>query len=68
MDRKNYLEICQRNSVSEDKVTVEYNSLRYIPTGLLLWFNNSGETKNTAVLKSMIAPSYLHCDLENVKT
>lgn len=77
MDRKEYLQLCQKCSVLPERsfgtknvpleLTVMYNGIRYYPAELRIWFDKNGNTRNTAVLHDMYANSVTNCDLERVE-
>lgn len=45
MDRKRYLELCQRNAVEPNSVNVIYQSGKYYPLALKIWVDGNGKTK-----------------------
>jgi hypothetical protein len=67
MERKRYLELCQMNAVYPQSVIVECNGKDYYPRSLTVWFNSSGETKNTATMLDKNCRSEIHCNLSEVK-
>jgi hypothetical protein len=50
MERKRYLELCQKNAISKRSAVVLCDGIRYYPEKIQIWFNEKGETQNTAVL------------------
>lgn len=66
MERKHYLELCQKNAVKIESVFVEYNGSKYIPVALSLWFNEKGEGQNTAVMSDLNKNSIINCRLQDV--
>lgn len=66
MERKNYLELCQKVAVGYDGIFVEYGGIKYIPVSLVLWFNGKGEGQNTAVLQDPNSKSVMNCRLQDV--
>lgn len=66
MDRSRYLELCQRNAVDTNSVNLIYQSGKYYPLALKIWFNGNGETKNTAEMVDCISRSKLYCDVRDV--
>ena len=66
MDRKQYLELCQKNAVYPNSVFLLYDGIKYYPLALKVWFDGRGETKNTAVMVECASMSRLHCDLRDV--
>ena len=76
MDRKLYLELCQKASVLKngvcgikenvpDELTVLYNGIKYYPVAYELSFNN-GKPTHTAILHDLKANSIMNTDLERV--
>ena len=66
MERKHYLELCQKNAVNPDGVNVIYEGHKYYPLSLKIWFNWKGETKNTAEMLDCNSRSKLYCDVKDV--
>ena len=65
IERKLYLEMCQRNSVYSKSEIVEYKGIQYYPQRLLIWFQN-GTPKNSAIMDAVIGSSGIQCDLSDV--
>lgn len=76
MDRKLYLEVCQKVSILNngvcnikenvpDEFKVVYNGIVYYPMAYELHFNN-GETQHTAILHDLKANSITRAELERV--
>lgn len=76
MDRKQFLEICQRVSVLPDDVSgtkrnitpdliVNFDCMRFYPVGYQITFNQ-GKIKHTAILHDLKCASVIYCDLERV--
>ena len=76
MDRKLYLELCQKVSVLKsgilgikenvpDELKVVHNSIIYYPVAYELSFDK-GQPKHTAILHDLQANSITKCDLERV--
>ena len=76
MDRKLYLELCQRVSVLKngicgikenvpDELKVIYNGIAYYPVSYELSFDN-GKPTHTAILHDLQANSITSADLERV--
>lgn len=76
MDRKLYLELCQKASVLKngvcgikenvpDELTVLYNGIKYYPVAYELSFNN-GKPTHAAILHDLKANSIMNTDLERV--
>lgn len=77
MDRKLYLELCQKVSVLKngicgikenvpDELTVVYNGIKYYPTAYELSFDDKGNVRHTVILHDMKANSVTHADLQRV--
>ena len=66
MERKRYLELCQKNAVYEKSVLVLYDGNEYYPQKIQVWFDKKGKTKNTAILLDKNLNSAVHCRVEEV--
>jgi hypothetical protein len=66
MERKRYLELCQKYAIGCD-VRVLYKDTEYHPYRYELGFDNKGNSIHTAILKDLKANSLLYCELENIK-
>ena len=66
MERKLYLELCQRQEV-KGGVLVEYGGIAYQPYAYELKFQKDGKIKHTAILKEPKANCLVYCRLEDVK-
>lgn len=66
MERKRYLELCQKYAVGED-IRVLYKDTEYRPYRYELGFDSSGNSIHTAILKDLKANSVIYAMLENVK-
>lgn len=66
MDRKRYLELCQKNAVEPNCVNVIYQSGKYFPLALKVWFDGNGVTKNTAEMVDCVSRTKLYCDVGDV--
>lgn len=66
MERKRYLELCQKYAVGQD-VTVSYDGSEYYPLRYELGFNGAGELVHVAIMKDKKANSIIHCGLEGVE-
>ncbi len=66
IERKRFLELCRENSVNADSVIVIYDNIKHHPLGLNIWFNDKGETKNTAVLCDIKANCVVYSDIAEV--
>ena len=66
MERKLYLELCQRQAM-KGGVLVEYGGIAYQPCAYELKFQPDGKIKHTAILKDVKANSLVYCNLGDVK-
>ena len=66
MERKQYLELCQKYAVGCD-VRVKYKDTEYHPYRYELGFDSNGNSIHTAILKDLKANSVVYVMLENVK-
>ena len=66
MERRQYLELCQKYAVGCD-IRVLYKDTQYRPYRYELGFDSSGKSIHTAILKDLKANSLLYCGLEDVK-
>lgn len=66
MDRKLYLELCQKYAVSGD-IMVKYKDTEYHPYRYELGFDDKGKSIHTAILKDLKANSLIYCRLKDVK-
>lgn len=72
MDRKLYLELCQKCAVIPNKQNIPidclvmYNGIKYYPIGYELYFTDKGHPKHKAVLHDMKANSICYAILEGV--
>ena len=66
MERKRYLELCQKNSVYKNSVVVLVGNIEYYPQKIQVWFDEKGKTKNTAVLLDKNLNSVVFENLESV--
>ena len=67
MERKRYLELCQRNAVHPKSVVVWFDGIGYYPIEYRLCFDKYGKTIHKAVLQDRKANSIINCPLEEVK-
>ena len=67
MERKRYLELCQRNAVQPKSVVVWLDGIGYYPIEYRLGFDKDGKSVHRAVLQDMKANSVMNCPLEEVK-
>ena len=66
MERKRYLELCQKYAVGGD-IRVKYKDAEYHPYRYELGFDGSGKSIHTAILKDIKANSVVYAALENIK-
>lgn len=77
MDRKLYLELCQKVAVLKngifgikenvpDELMVVYNGIKYYPTAYELSFDDKGNARHTAILHDLKANSIMNVDLGKV--
>ena len=66
MDRKEYLEICQRNAACEDKQVVLFGGCEYYPVSYCLWFDKKGAIEHSAIMIEKKSGSEMRCLLEDV--
>lgn len=66
MDRKRFLELCQRSAVGE-KVYVVYDGIDFKPVGYELAFDEKGNLLHSAVLKDKTKISYLKARLNRIE-
>jgi hypothetical protein len=67
VERKRYLELCQRNAVQPKSVVVWFDGIGYYPIEYRLGFDGEGKSVHRAVLHDMKANSIINCSLEEVK-
>lgn len=66
MERKLYLELCQRQA-TKGGVLVEYDGVAYHPYAYELKFQPDWKINHTAILKEPKANCLVYCRLEDVK-
>ena len=66
MDRKRYLELCQRYAVGED-IRVKLKDTEYHPYRYELVFDDTGKSIHTAILKDLKANSVICVMLKDIK-
>ena len=66
MERKRYLELCQKYAVGGD-IKVKYKDTEYHPYRYELGFDDKGKSIHTAILKDLKANSVVYGTLENIK-
>ena len=66
MERKRYLELCQKHSIGCD-VRVLYKDTEYYPWRYELGFDSSGKSIHTAILKDIKANSVVYVMLKDIK-
>jgi hypothetical protein len=66
MERKQYLELCQKYAVGCD-IRVKYKDAEYRPYRYELGFDDKGKSIHTAILKDLKANSVIYTTLEEIK-
>lgn len=66
MERKKYLDLCQKNSVYPESETIIYQGGSYYPLALKIWFDKDGVVKNTAEVVDCISKTKLYCDIKDI--
>ena len=67
MERKRYLELCQRNAVQPKSVVVWFDGIGYHPIEYRLGFDEKGNSVHRAVLHDLKANSVINCPLMEVE-
>ena len=78
MDRKLYIELCQKVSVLKNgicgikenvpnELMVVYNGIKYYPVAYELSFDDKGNVIHKAILHDLMANSITYTDLERVQ-
>ena len=66
MERKEYLQRCQRYAVNQSDMVV-FKDIKYYPVAYELSFNNKGEAVHRAILKDIKTSSLVYCRLDDIK-
>ncbi len=66
MERKEYLQRCQKYAVGQD-IRVVFKDIDYYPIAYELSFESNGEAKHRAVLKDTKTSSLIYCRLDDIK-
>ena len=66
MERKEYLQRCQRYAVNQSDRVV-FKDIKYYPVAYELSFNNKGEAVHRAILKNLKTSSLGYCRLDDIK-
>ena len=66
MERKRYLELCQKYVVGED-IRVNLKDTEYHPYRYELGFDDTGKSIHTAILKDLKANSVIYVMLKDIK-
>lgn len=66
MERKEYLQRCQRYAVNQSGVVV-FKDIKYYPVAYELSFNDKGEAVHRAILKDIKTNSLIYCRLDDIK-
>jgi hypothetical protein len=68
MDRKRFLELCQRYSFTKNKsCLVKYKDSVYYPYGYIMTFKDNGEPEHTAMMKDLKANAVYYGVLSKVE-
>lgn len=67
MERKLYLDLCRKNAQNRYAPKVLLNGVKYRPKEYILWFDERGNSKHTAVLRGMYSNSEIRCNLSDVE-
>lgn len=66
MERKQYLELCQKYVIGCD-IRVKYKETEYHPYRYELGFDDTGKSIHTAILKDLKANSVVYVILKDIK-
>lgn len=66
MERKRYLELCQKYAIGQD-IKVKYKDSEYHPKAYELSFDNNGNIIHRAILQDTKANSIVYVRLKDVK-
>lgn len=66
MERKRYLELCQKYAVGCD-IRVKYKDTKYHPYRYELGFDDTGKSIHTAILKDLKANSVVYVIFKDIK-
>lgn len=69
MERNDYLHLCQKCAMADVvpvELMVEYEGIKYIPSGYKMKFDKNGVPRNVAILKDMFANSIVECLVDKV--
>lgn len=66
MERKQYLELCQKYAIGED-LRVKYKNTEYHPYRYELGFDGGGKSIHTAILKDIKSNSVIYARLQDIK-
>ena len=67
IDRKEFLMMCQKNSVYPRSCKIIYHDAEYYPLALYIWFDDKGNPHNTAVIEEVNANSITYGKLQEVE-
>lgn len=67
MERKPYLELCQKYATNKKSGLVLYDGSRYYARAYMLHFDETGNALHTAVLMDTKANAEIYCKLERVE-
>lgn len=66
IERKRYLELCQKNAVFPNSVIVYYKGGKCYPISFLMWFDEKGRAQNSAILHSIYSRTHTQVKLSEV--
>lgn len=67
MERKTYLELCQKNAVLNEKTSIIHDGVEFFPKSLVIWFDKEGRCKNTANLVAVFGNYEMNVNVEELK-
>lgn len=67
MERNRFLQLCQKEAVVPKSVIVYYDGAKYYPENLTIWFNENGETQNTARRVAVVGCSMVCARVSDVE-
>ena len=67
IDRKTYLEMCQKNAIYPNSIKVKKAETEYFPQKLVIWFDKQGKTKNTCRMLDIHARSVIESDINEIE-
>lgn len=67
IERKKYLEMCQKNAIYPNSIKVRAAQAEYFPQKLVIWFDKDGKTKNTCRMLDINARSVIELDIGEIE-